>query len=609
MKVVGITTQQEVFLASKTRNFRINEWLMIEDPVQGRLPGEVVEARTYNRFIPMATGDDFVDDSVIASLRAIGYAIDDETIYIAKLRLFEEATFPVETGCDAVFPEFDEVRNLIIHGELDTGLILGEIKNTDALAKTMDAKYEGLVELLENDEVVGQTGVPYILDLRSMHQYPHIGIFGGSGSGKSFGLRVVLEELMAQEMPAIVLDPHYEMDFTIGGADYKDRWLALQLGKDIGVPFEDLSSSDLKQLLDTSSKLTDAMIGVVDSMHKPKDNLHAFNRRLDDLLAAQELGEEEKVVNMINNAQSTEEREMWKRRHDVYKKYNNSCHNASVKGVKWRLSRLEREKVFAKDLGTLIESLENRKLVVIQGNTRILQVFSTFLIYRLYHMRRNWKDAQYLGTSEPYFPPFMIITDEAHNFAPKGVEVPSKSIIREVAQEGRKYGVYLLLATQRPTLLDETVTAQLNTKFIFRTVRASDIDTIREETDLTGEEAKRLPYLKTGDVFISSAVVGRTSFVRIRRAHTESPHTENPIDELMRKDEENTEEIFRAVKTLLPLNDGNLINVLNKYCQQLGEEVTIEEMANHLEILAEKGKIRREETIFGYKYSQLENES
>ncbi len=37
MQVVGITTQQEVYIGSKDRNFRINEFLIIEDPYQGDL--------------------------------------------------------------------------------------------------------------------------------------------------------------------------------------------------------------------------------------------------------------------------------------------------------------------------------------------------------------------------------------------------------------------------------------------------------------------------------------------------------------------------------------------------------------------------------------------
>ena len=39
MKVVGITSQQEFFIGSNTKNFRINEYLIVEDKLQGDLVG------------------------------------------------------------------------------------------------------------------------------------------------------------------------------------------------------------------------------------------------------------------------------------------------------------------------------------------------------------------------------------------------------------------------------------------------------------------------------------------------------------------------------------------------------------------------------------------
>lgn len=64
MKVLGITTTQEVYIGSKEKNFRNNEFLVVQDPVQGSLIGEIVEAKTYNRFIPLDMGGDFVDAGV-----------------------------------------------------------------------------------------------------------------------------------------------------------------------------------------------------------------------------------------------------------------------------------------------------------------------------------------------------------------------------------------------------------------------------------------------------------------------------------------------------------------------------------------------------------------
>jgi DNA helicase HerA-like ATPase len=205
---------------------------------------------------------------------------------------------------------------------------------------------------------------------------------------------------------------------------------------------------------------------------------------------------------------------------------------ASVKGIAWRLNALDKQGIFSNDITAVQEGLKMGKMIVIQGSSKLLQVFSTYLLNNLYQKRRGFKDAQYKKTEAEYFPPFVIVTDEAHNFAPKAYESATKSILKEIAQEGRKYGVFLIFATQRPTLLDETITAQLNTKIIFRTVRGSDIDTIKEETDLTFEESKRLPYLKSGDAFVSSAIIGRTIAIRVRMAKTESPHVKNPFDEL-----------------------------------------------------------------------------
>lgn len=88
----------------------------------------------------------------------------------------------------------------------------------------MEDNLKGLFTLYEDGAQLPQKDVPYVLDLRAMHQYPHMGIFGGSGSGKSFGMRVLLEELMEKNVPGVVLDPHYEMDFSQaaeGGKSYE----------------------------------------------------------------------------------------------------------------------------------------------------------------------------------------------------------------------------------------------------------------------------------------------------------------------------------------------------------------------------------------------------
>ncbi len=609
MKVVGITTQQEVYIGSNRRNFRINEFLIIEDRAQGDLIGEVVEAQTYNRYIPLSLKGELADSKVLDSLRAIGYQVDDETIYIAKLRLLNEAQYPVETGSDVRIPEFSEVKKLFINSRPEEGLVLGVIKNTDPVAPGMDKNLKNLVYTLEEGKLKAQKDIPYIYNIRSMHQYPHIGVFGGSGSGKSFGLRVLLEELMKLGIPSLVLDPHFEMDFSTqneatGNHNYDSKFKCLQVGFDIGVKFEDLSRRDLQILLESSADLTDSMINAVDILYKSKDSYMSFQNRLENLLKAQELGSQKAIEGKIEEAKDDLERKQWQIRLSLYEKYANTCPHASVRGILWRLNRLNNEGIFSKDISPIEEGLKLGKLVVIQGSTRILQVFSTYLLNNLYYKRREYRDALYRKASADYFPPFIVVTDEAHNFAPKGFETPSKGILKEISQEGRKYGTFLILATQRPTLLDETITAQLNTKFIFRTVRASDIQTIKEETDIKEEEARRLPYLRTGDVFISEALMGRTIFSRIRAAHTDSPHTENPFDELFEKAQEEDQDLYRIVEENLPILD--LLTSLQNIEKQEGKTFSQEEFKEILEHLADKGKIGKKKTPFGVQYIKID---
>ncbi|WP_277221088.1 ATP-binding protein [Peptoniphilus vaginalis] len=599
MKVLGVTTTREVYIGSKDKNFRNNEFLIVEDPVQGDIIGEVVDSQTFNRFIPLDIGGDFVDSDVLSSLGSMGYDVGDETVYVAKLRFFEELLYPPLTGSDLRAPVFDEIKNLLIDTLPKESLILGSIKNTDNIAQGMDDVYRDLFSTFQNKEFIKQRELPYLFDYKSMHQYPHIGVFGGSGSGKSFGIRVLLEELMEMGMPAIGLAPHNEMDFTnnseISNKDYTDKFKCLEIGIQTGIKFQELQKRDLKNLLNAASPLTDSMNNVIDVMLSKGASFESFKNKLDLLLEGQEIGSRDKILSEIAIEEDQTRRDRLEEVLDIYERYDKTCNSMSVRGVLWRLMTLQGEGIFSHNIDELLDLLKRRKLVVLQGSTRMINVFSTYLLSKLYYLRKEYRDELYRNNVKvDYFPPFIIITDEAHNFAPKGFDTPSKSILREISQEGRKYGVFLILATQRPTLLDETITAQLNTKLIFRTVRASDIDTIREETDLSSDETKRLPYLSSGDVFISSAKKGRTSFVRIRAANTVSPHTENPFDELTAHDNEVYEKFFLDIKDLLPIDTSNLNGALMNYNKKSGDNLSYDEFKNNLDKLCEIEMIEKE---------------
>lgn len=604
MKVLGLTGTSEVYLASNERNFRINEFLLVEDEVKNYI-GEVVEANTFNRFMPFEKENDFVDQSVIDSLYKLGYDVNNEVVYLAKLRLLEEAMYPIMAGSAVRVPEFDEIKSIIIKSSPKDGLVLGVIKNTDDLYKNADEELKNIVYTFENGERKNQRDLPYIFNVSEFSQYPHIGVFGGSGSGKSFALRVIIEELMKKRIPTIVLDPHYEMDFKLKtydeAADYSNLYQSFLLGKDVGVDFKDLNVGEFKNLLNAAGAMTDAMDTSVDEVFKRGESVDAFRLRLSEILEA--LDRTEDALNM--DMQTAElngdaaEADRIRRLQGYQKTYGRKLNASSLKGISWRFRRLVQDNVFSNSSEALEAALRSGKLISLKGSTRLLEVYSSYILKKFYYKRRAYMDAKLLGTNdEDYFPPFIIITDEAHNFAPKAFESASKPILKEVAQEGRKYGVFLILATQRITLLDDTITAQLNTKFILRTVRESDIMTIKEETDISSDDAKRLPYLTTGDAFISEASFGRTIFTRFRFADTKAIDKVNPFLELKSETEDKMMAVFEEIKGSLPISDFNLTREAARLEKSVGTMST-EEFKDILERLADEGYISKRTNPFG----------
>ncbi|GAV26115.1 hypothetical protein ciss_20480 [Carboxydothermus islandicus] len=598
MRVVGVSTQQFVYLASEKKKFYVNEILVIEDPDLGKLRGVVIEAKTINRYLPLSFEKGTVlDQKVFDSLTRLGFNLADEEVNIAYVRLLDTAALPVKVGSPARVPTFPEVSDLLVRQTPDKGLILGEIAGSEALGP-LPPEYSNLYCLLENTEPVMGKGVPFIFDYRSMADYPHIGIFGGSGSGKSFGLRVLLEELMAKKIPCLVFDPHGEMEFSESypgipkeiARDYRDRYLSLKIGDEVGIRFSELTTPELVSLLNAISSISESMESAVEALFEPgKDSEVTFGEKIKALLEA--LENEKLYKGPVPDYLEGEalKRHLFVR--EIYEKYGYRVNQyQSLKGILWRFESLRAKNLFAKSVAIAREALLQRKTVVIRGNLSLLKIYSAYLLRKLYYARRNYVDMRTFGEAGEYFPPFFIVTDEAHNFAPKGEkETPTRRILREIAQEGRKYGVFLTLATQRPALLDETITAQLSTKFIFRTVRATDISTIREETDITGEEAAKLPYLPSGLAYISSAWIGRTVPVKIRAAHTKSPYTENPFDELVEKTSVASEKLLATLRKFLPLRTTSLNALLPYIGDELGWEISYDEIIAFLNDQVEQG--------------------
>ncbi|HMJ06409.1 MAG TPA: DUF87 domain-containing protein [Chthoniobacterales bacterium] len=73
--------------------------------------------------------------------------------------------------------------------------------------------------------------------------------------------------------------------------------------------------------------------------------------------------------------------------------------------------------------------------------------------------------------------PLLFVCEEAHRYASADRSIgfgPTRKAVSRIAKEGRKYGVYLGLVTQRPAELDSTIISQCNTLFAMRLANERD---------------------------------------------------------------------------------------------------------------------------------------
>ncbi|WP_223475606.1 ATP-binding protein [Oricola indica] len=77
----------------------------------------------------------------------------------------------------------------------------------------------------------------------------------------------------------------------------------------------------------------------------------------------------------------------------------------------------------------------------------------------------------------------LVVCEEAHRYIPTDKSAgfaPTRAAIARIAKEGRKYGVYLGIVSQRPGELDETILSQCNTFFSMRLGNERDQEIMRK---------------------------------------------------------------------------------------------------------------------------------
>ncbi|WP_270488359.1 ATP-binding protein [Butyricimonas synergistica] len=115
--------------------------------------------------------------------------------------------------------------------------------------------------------------------------------------------------------------------------------------------------------------------------------------------------------------------------------------------------------------------------------------------------------------------PILLVYEEAHKYVPNSDLYKyraSKQSIERIAKEGRKYGVSLLLASQRPSEISETIFSQCNNFIAMRLTNPNDQNYVKKLLpDTLGGIVDKMPTLKAGECLLIGDSVILPSIVQI----------------------------------------------------------------------------------------------
>lgn len=128
--------------------------------------------------------------------------------------------------------------------------------------------------------------------------------------------------------------------------------------------------------------------------------------------------------------------------------------------------------------------------------------------------------------------PVVIALEEAQNYIPevnrKDRESISKKVFERIAREGRKYGLSLVVSSQRPSELSKTVLSQCNSFIVHRIQNPDDQSYIRKLVSSANSEIlNQLPTLPQQHVIIMGDCV-RTPIVARMNDAKPRPNSNNP---------------------------------------------------------------------------------
>ncbi len=383
-----------------------------------------------------------------------------------------------------------------------------------ALGLDEDGLYVGLL---------GDTSIKVKLNPNSVVQ-KHVCILAKTGSGKSYTAGVLIEELLEKGVPLLIIDPHGEY---CNLKDKNDNPDDIEKMKIFGISQRDYADR-VVMFVPPKSPFVDVADGIL--------RLNGLNLSPEEIIEMGEIRKSSAQALIYHILRELREREVDYTIRDVIDEIYNTTTN--IKGeLIGALSRIEDSELFSEN-PTPINVLFQRGKAIILNLAGIEPVYQEIIVSKvcreIFEMRKRKE-----------IPAGMIVIDEAHNFIPeKGERAISTSVLRTIASEGRKFGLGLMVISQRPARIDKNVLSQCNTQIILRLTNPNDINAIKKGVEgITPEMVEEIKRLPIGTALIVSPDIERPILVRVRVRKSKHKEAEIVIEGKKKKVRERKEKV------------------------------------------------------------------
>ncbi|MCI8272816.1 MAG: ATP-binding protein [Clostridia bacterium] len=392
----------------------------------------------------------------------------------------------------------------------------------------------------------------------------HIGIFGNTGSGKSNTMSKILKEYIVktEKLPQknnskiLIFDLNNEYGENAICNEQKKKIFNLNTRKNSGskIPFnfKDLSAEDwgiilnatektqmpiIRRAYENSKKEFDADnhrgLNLIKRIIYNKKNAMfysirnyaeqyfenidrvKFNGRTGDFYYdidnynLKTMGDIDKLDIKVKPIQNSLDRFEFELLLEIVQRNENGINFEYISPLMFRMAnkKLQLLKIFESSTEKIEDSIfEDKNICVIQlgnVNKEMKEVIPSLISNILYDNKTESK-----GNSEVKSI-LNIVIDEAHNLLSNNkeeTEIHGNSLktFEKIIKEGRKFGVYLMIASQRPSDISTTITSQLQNYFIHKLVNPNDIEKIRKTVAYMNEASLNMvTVLGPGECIIS----------------------------------------------------------------------------------------------------------